>query len=184
MASDRPEIVIELNKFPILAAEIAGRADTVCERTAQAVEANAKLLIQNPPKTGRIYELGERNVTFLTGGGAKGKVRVVSFTVNKGKASRQHQASAPGEAPATDTGNLVNTGYSERKGTADWEVGFSAEYAAPLEYGTPTILPRPYLRPSVEKHRQGFMDAMSEATAGREGDLPDAAGGGGGGGAM
>jgi hypothetical protein len=156
VASDRPEIVIEFNKFPILAAEIAVRADTVCERTAQAVEANAKLLVQNPPKTGRIYPRGKK----------------------------VHQASAPGEAPATDTGNLVNTGYSERKGAAEWEVGFSAEYAAPLEYGTPTILPRPYLRPSVAKHRQGFMDAMSEATAGREGDLPDAAGGGGGGGAM
>jgi hypothetical protein len=151
MTSDRPEIVIEFNAFPALSANIARLADVVCERTALAVEANAKLLIQNPPKTGRIYR--------------HGKI--------------EHQASAPWQAPATDTGNLVNTALTERKAEADWEVGFTAEYAAGLEFGTARILPRPYLRPSVEKHRQGFLDAMSAIAGMRDADLPDAAGAGG-----
>lgn len=149
MAETTIEIVF--NHFPSLADNIARLADEICERTALAIEANAKLLIQSPPKTGRIYR--------------HGKVK--------------HQASAPGEAPATDTGFLVDSASTTRVANANHEVAFTAEYAAPLEFGTPRILPRPFLRPSVDKHRRSFEDAMSAAmTVGRN-ELPDAAGGGG-----
>ena len=63
------------------------------------------------------------------------------------------------EAPATDTGNLVNSAYTEKLGQADYETGFTAEYAAHLEFGAPNahIAPRPYLRPAVEALRQAFI---------------------------
>lgn len=144
-------IEMVFNNFGAMGAEMRVVADHICRTTAHQIEARAKLKIQNPPKTGRIYELGEQTVSFTTKGG-----KAVSFTARKGVASRQHQASAPGEAPATETDALVNSGYTKRLGTADYEVGFTTEYAAALEFGTPRIEPRPYLRPSVEEERAQF----------------------------
>lgn len=157
--ADGTRIELIFNNFGAMGAEMRVVADHICRTTAHQVEARAKLKIQNPPKTGRIYELGEHTVSFTTKGGKE-----VSFTVRKGVESRQHQASAPGEAPATETGALDNSGYTKRLGTADYEVGFTTEYAAPLEFGTPRIEPRPYLRPSVEEERAQFEDRIKAAT--------------------
>lgn len=66
-----------------------------------------------------------------------------------------HQASAPGEAPAIDTGTLVSRSRTEY--SADGTVGrliFSTEYAPRLEFGTETLKPRPFLRPAVAAKRE------------------------------
>jgi HK97 gp10 family phage protein len=102
--------------------------------TAFEVETEAKLLIQNPPKSGRIYTRGDK----------------------------VHQASAPGQAPATDTGNLVNSIETSRKSDYEAIVAVNAEYAAGLEYGTAHILPRPFLRPAVEKQRGPFQQKIKD----------------------
>lgn len=64
-----------------------------------------------------------------------------------------HQASAPGDPPAIDTGNLVNSIHNE---TDDMKstVHIDAEYAGYLEYGTTRMAPRPYVAPAVELCRQ------------------------------
>ncbi len=127
-------LVVEFNNFDMLATQTIQRIDDVCGTTAMQVQGYSQMLIQAGPKTGRIYKRG--NV--------------------------QHQASAPGEAPATDTGNLVNSGYARRQQRCLWWVGFTAEYATALEYGTPKMLPRPYLRPAIEHYREAFHQAIKD----------------------
>lgn len=128
------EIVLEYTDFAAIGEEMAREIDEVCEATALDIQARAQMAIMNPPKSGRIYKRG--NVA--------------------------HQASAPGEAPATDTDALVGSAYTEKLGDSDYETGFTAEYAAHLEFGAPNahIAPRPYLRRAVEAVRDAFMSAI------------------------
>lgn len=64
----------------------------------------------------------------------------------------EHQASAPGEAPASDTGRLVQSGHTEVltegqivRGRVTW----STAYALKLEVGTEKVAPRPFVRPAL-----------------------------------
>ena len=139
MATD---ITIELSysNFGAIGAEMARLIDAECEATANRIWGNAKLLIMNPPKSGKEYKRGKR----------------------------VHQASAPGEAPASDLGNLVNDSMVSQESPAEWLVTFSAQYAKALEYGAPKrrLDPRPFLRPSVEKYRDRFNDALKKIVEG------------------
>ena len=130
--ANETEIVLEYSNFAAIGEQMAREIDVVCESTALDIQARAQMAIMNPPKSGRIYRRG--NVA--------------------------HQASAPGEAPATDTGALVNSAYTKKLADADYETGFTVEYAAALEFGTPKIEPRPYLRPAVEAVRKAFIAAI------------------------
>lgn len=59
-----------------------------------------------------------------------------------------HRASAPGDAPAPDTGRLRNSTSHDVVATATGAIGtvsVNTEYAAGLELGTEKIQPRPYL---------------------------------------
>ena len=134
MSANETEIVLEYTHFGEIGQQMAREIDVVCENTALDIQARAQMAIMNPPKSGRIYRRG--NVA--------------------------HQASAPGEAPATDTGALVGSAYTEKLGDSDYETGFTAEYAAHLEFGAPNahIAPRPYLRPAVEAVRDAFIRAI------------------------
>lgn len=92
-------------------------------------------LITNGPKTGRIYR--RRGV--------------------------EHQASAPGQPPATDTGRLVNsitTDYKAAKlmGT----VTARTAYAAYLEYGTEKMAPRPFARPALANSQEFIQTAIRD----------------------
>ena len=92
-------------------------------------------LIQQTPKTGREYR--RRGVT--------------------------HTASAPGEAPASDTGALVRevrVSVDEAKLTAT--VNSGAAYAAALEFGTPTMQPRPYMRVALQNTRERVVQVVNE----------------------
>ena len=90
---------------------------------AQMVLSYAVSLIVSGPKTGIIYR--RRGV--------------------------EHQASAPGEPPASDTGTLVQRGSVEFDPvTLRASVVFRTAYALPLELGTEKMEPRPYLRPSLD----------------------------------
>lgn len=84
----------------------------------------AKRRIARGPKTGRVYR----------------------------KRGVDHRASAPGEPPATDTGRLIASGVSDGDVSGAF-VRFDTVYAAPLEFGTARIQPRPYLVPSAEEDK-------------------------------
>lgn len=78
----------------------------------------------------------------------------------RGKRGRTHQASAPGEPPAVDTGRLRNSiamkGPTWEGDAVTGEVGTNVEYAARLEFGGTDsrgvrIAARPYMRPALEQ---------------------------------
>lgn len=74
-----------------------------------------------------------------------------------------HIASAAGEAPAKDKGNLDDSLYNVQVDAWTREVGASAAYAKALEFGTSKMLPRPFLVPAMEKHRREIEKAILEA---------------------
>lgn len=76
---------------------------------------------------------------------------------------RTHQASAPGEAPATDTGRLANSVVTEDTGPLTIEVGTDVEYGPYLEFGTRTIAPRPNWVPSVQEETPKYIRRVEAA---------------------
>lgn len=110
--------------------------DKAVRVTTFRVKANTKRRIMLPPKTGRIYHRG------------KGRV---------------HQASAPGEAPATDYGYLVASVNAEFKRKLEGIISVSAEYAAGLEFGSARVEPRPFLKPATNEERERFNVACAKA---------------------
>lgn len=63
----------------------------------------------------------------------------------------QHQASAPGEPPAVDTGVYRGSWQWEMVDDNAIDIFTSDDRGPALEYGTSSIEPRPHLRPSVEE---------------------------------
>ena len=92
---------------------------------AQEIRKEAVRSIQQDPKTGRIYQMYNPK--------------------------REHRASAPGESPATDTGNLVRNIKAINSTKNEVMVQSNAPYSQDLELGSGRILPRPFLFPASEK---------------------------------
>lgn len=86
-------------------------------------------LILDPPKTGKVYRIGNKN----------------------------HRASAAGEAPANVTGVLRRSIDFEVKGSTELEFGAKAPYAGFLEKGTSKMDPRPYLLPAIYKQQSNML---------------------------
>jgi HK97 gp10 family phage protein len=82
-----------------------------------------------------------------------------------GETYGNHRASAPGEPPATDTGNLVRS-ITVDKPTADSvTITCRAPYAAALEFGTDDghIEERPFMRPAFNRNKDAVVELMKEA---------------------
>jgi HK97 gp10 family phage protein len=81
----------------------------------------------------------------------------------------KHQASKAGEAPASDTGNLVRS-ITVDPVTDDEMVTITcrAPYAAALELGTDDgrIEERPFMRPAANRNKQAVVELMKEAHRG------------------
>jgi HK97 gp10 family phage protein len=80
------------------------------------------------------------------------------------RGSRTHQASAPGDPPASDTGRLlgsIETTLLDNGFAA--EVGTGVAYGRHLEFGTSKIAPRPWLFPALEKHRVRITEHIANA---------------------
>lgn len=102
-----------------------------CHRSAMLVRNTAIEKIQTGAKSGVVYE--------------------------KYNPRRTHQASRAGEYPATDTGYLVNQITTQVKSEGTKILGLiisSAEYSKHLEYGTTTMLARPFMQPSLEINKK------------------------------
>lgn len=85
--------------------------------------------IQGPPKSGAVYRRG----------------------------GVSHQASAPGQYPASDTGRLAGSVRMElpSRGNMVGRVGTAVAYGPMLEFGTSRMAARPWLFPSFEKAKIG-----------------------------
>lgn len=118
---------------PKLQAEV-GKAVT---GTALELQGDVKKRIQRGPASGRTYR--------------------------KSNPTRVHQASAPGQAPATDTGRLVSSITFDTQGPLTATIGSRLVYALWLEYGTSRMAARPYFRPAVEAMRAKFVKRLEAA---------------------
>ena len=80
-------------------------------------------------------------------------------TYKKYNPTRTHKASAPGEAPASDTGFLVsNIRVKEEKDVV--QVRSEASYSKFLEFGTSKMLARPFLFPAFEKSKPKIAEVI------------------------
>lgn len=78
---------------------------------------------------------------------------------------RSHQASAPGEPPAPDTGELRRRTQADTQVRRDGDtlvgrVVVNTEYAAGLEVGTERVAPRPYLSRLRDDHADELHQAF------------------------
>lgn len=77
------------------------------------------------------------------------------------RGGRAHTASAPGQMPAVDTGQLIASLKHEiARGKYKGYYYTDNEYAAFLEYGTSRMLARPFLTPGAERARGNFLRKM------------------------
>ena len=105
---------------------------------AQKVVTEAKKSVLDGNKSGRVYK--RRSVT--------------------------HRTSAPGEAPASDTGRLVNSLHAEAGNPGEALAiagGSSVKYATTLEFGTSKMAARPFMVPALEKSRPWISERLNEA---------------------
>jgi phage gpG-like protein len=114
-----------------MAPDIAAAVSREVMETAAEIEAGVKLRMQRGPHSGRFY------------------------------GRRRHQASAPGEAPAPDTGALLGSIYHQKVSPLTAVVGSRMAYAAYLEWGTRNMAPRPAWTPEAEQHRAGFRQRIA-----------------------
>ena len=105
--------------------------------TALELQGDVRKRIQRGPASGRVYQ--------------------------RQNPRRTHQASAPGEAPQSDTGRLASSIFFEVDGALTATVGSRLAYAQWLEYGTTRMAQRPYFRPAVEAMKGKFQKRLEAA---------------------
>ena len=117
-----------------------------------------KRVIKNTQK--EVKNLVQRSATLVENTAKKSILSGGSgITYKKYNPRRTHTASAPGQPPASDTGFLVNsisTSVSVRGTSVIGQIVASAEYAPHLEFGTSSILPRPFMQPALERNRNNI----------------------------
>lgn len=84
-------------------------------------------------------------------------------TYQKYNPRRVHTASAPGQAPQSDTGRLANSVLYDMPTHLTVEVYTMVEYGYWLEFGTSTILSRPNWIPTVEEYRPQYVKDIEAA---------------------
>tara|TARA_Y100001937_G_scaffold9347_1_gene11516 strand:- start:191 stop:640 length:450 start_codon:yes stop_codon:yes gene_type:complete len=122
-----------LGRFKKLDKDLEEPFREVVKGGGQLIRGEAVKSIQTGMKSGRIYE--------------------------KYNPRRTHRASAPGEAPASDTGNLVRNIRVEQKTKDIVNVESRANYSKFLEFGTSKMLARPFLFPAFEKSKSKILQA-------------------------
>jgi len=113
-------------------AEMEQQTKDIVSATALSIHGHAVKEIQRGNKSGRLYQRG----------------------------SKTHQASAKGEAPATDTGALVSSLQLRGAGSTTMHVFTRLNYAPFLEFGTSKMGERPFMRPALQANRAPFEKAL------------------------
>ncbi len=121
----------EVDNWDQIARKVRRAADDAAADAAHATEGRAKRSMSGR-KSGRVYR----------------------------RRGREHQASAPGEAPAIDVGALANSLQVSRTGPQEHTVYTNKAYAEVLEGGGVHLAPRPYLGPAAEETRPEFVERV------------------------
>lgn len=77
-----------------------------------------------------------------------------------GRTYGSHTASAPGQAPANETGALVRSIKVEKNSKSESTVYVEQDYAVFLEYGTSKMRPRPFILPAFLKTKKWFSNKL------------------------
>lgn len=123
---------VTFNHLPQIAARLGPAVRAVIQETILEIETDIKVDMA-APKHGSVYPSGQ---------------------------SGEHQASAPGESPAVDYGVLINSIQTQMLRDDLGLVAEGTEYAAPLEYGTVRMAPRPHMAPAADRARPKFVQRM------------------------
>jgi hypothetical protein len=131
--------------FAEIGGAVARHARRAVIKAALDLEAHAKNEIQTGAKSGKTYKR----------------------TTDAGNVI-EHQASAPGEAPANEFGVLVgsiSTVPSADPTEAEARVIVTAEYGAALELGREdgSIEARPFIRPAADRIEKSFAQQVGKA---------------------
>lgn len=144
-----------------------------------ALEADMKIRIQQGAKTGRVYRrgpihkmVGARKAREFQAMGLKRSKDFGPFRKGQQKfviGFGFHRASAPGQSPASDSSNLVNSIKGERA-VVDARgvhalVSINARYAAILEHGGGYVAPRPFRAPALRKIDPKFQRGIDALVA-------------------
>lgn len=116
------------SNIPALIRKVRRNAARVVTKSAARIEADVKQGMAEP-KSGHTY---------------------------RRKAGKTHTASAPGESPAIDDSNLVNSVSVADVDETTKAVGASAEQALVMELGGAHVAPRPFLGPAFEREAPQF----------------------------
>lgn len=120
----------------------------------------------------KLTAAAKRDVENVLHGVADDMIEFIIADMSGPKSGRiygSHRASAPGESPAIDSGDLSGSLTPLRRSALEWYVGSDVEYAPDLEYGTYGMAPRPYLRPAAKHFEPITAKRISEALARRYG---------------
>ncbi len=119
------------------------------EDTAHEIRNEVINAIRSGPASGRVY-------THYMWTDPQGRLRIGR------ERDKPHQASAPGEAPMTDSGALVASIKPPEVGDLFATVGSPLVYASYLEYGTRKMAPRPIWHKTADKEGLRFRDRVEE----------------------
>lgn len=121
-------------------------AEKALDASALKVQRDAKDSILRGTKSGKVYtRAGGQNL------------------------SATHRASDEGEAPANDTGLLVDSIIWDRDGldarvfTRDADFSGGENYPSYLEFGTINMAARPFMRPALKKNQDYIVRQMQKA---------------------
>jgi hypothetical protein len=132
--------------------DISRQVNLITKSAAMGALNDVKKAIDLGPKTGNVYYRipGPKYMTVRRDS-QDGPIVAVFRAEGKQNLSLRHQASAPGQAPATDTGSLLRSLYFKALGAADFAIGSDIPYSYYLEFGTRKIAKRPAWVPAVER---------------------------------
>ena len=161
-------VYLTYDRFPELARALPGACGRIVWRTANELRKSAMQRMEGP-KGGRLYRKGAIRKSYKVGGSGfkKWKGSGAKFTLAGGRAStvvgyKTHRASAPGEAPAIDTGNLRGSISVAMTSPTSAMVSVGSEHGIYLEYGTRKMAKRPYIRPAVDEVKVKFLRALQD----------------------
>lgn len=142
----RFEVKIVDDRIPQVAEQAKQQAHRAVSKTAEDVERLWKTAMEGP-KSGRVYR--------KTSGRRRGR--------RGGRSTVHHQASAPGEAPAIDTGAYHGAVRARMKGEfTAWVTPGPLRYPAILEFGSRKMAKRPAAVPAAEEAWPAFEAAMRQ----------------------
>lgn len=127
------------------------------QRELRRINATAEDVVNDAAKE-TVVAIRARAIKSIQRGPASGTI----YPAIPGRRGSPHQASAPGQAPQSDTGTLANSAKWERDAQG-YVVGTSIKYGLWLEVGTSKMAPRPWLMPAVEAELPNFRKRLIAA---------------------